>query len=207
MSSVWLVRLGFVGVITAILGVASGGLMLAWPPQVPEEMLSYPFTPDGFRTIQLWFAVHHLGLIAVLVGFAGAAGLGRSRLARAGAILAVIGMVGLTGMEVYARGFAEWQTKAANEGTMGAGYGITTSLVGLGMVVAGIAVLRTRQWTGPWRQVPLAIGVMHFVVVTPAIFSNIYVLARIAIVTWIALFGALGWALVREARARASDPG
>lgn len=200
MSSVWLVRLGAIGVITAVLGVASAGLMLSWSPQVPEEMLSYPFTPDGFRVIQLWFAVHHLGLIAVCVGFAGAAGLGPNRLGRAGAILAVIGMVGLTGMEVYAREYAEWQTKAANESAMGAGYGITTSLVGLGLIVAGIAVLRTRRWRGPWRLVPLTIGVMHFAVVTPAIFSNIYVLARLAIVTWIALFGALGWALLREAR-------
>jgi hypothetical protein len=200
MNPVWVRRLGAVGIITALLGLASGVLMLTWPPQVAEEMLSYPFTPEGFRTIQLWFAVHHLGLIAVLVGLAGAAGVGPTRLARGGAIVAVIGMVGLTGMEVYAREFAEWSTKAANEGTMGAGYGITTSLVGLGMLVAGISVLRTRRWTGVWRFIPLSIGVMHFAVVTPAMFSNVYVLARIAIIGWIALFGALGWALVRDAR-------
>jgi hypothetical protein len=39
---------------------------------------------------------------------------------------------------------------------------------------------------------------VHFVAVTPAIFSSSYAAARIAIITWIALFGLLGRALIVE---------
>lgn len=195
-----LAKLGWAGVAAAVLGVPSAALMLAWPPQVPMGVLSYPFTARGFQTIQTWFFVHHFLLDAVAVGFAFSAGIGQSRVARVGAWLAVVGLIGLTGMELFAIRFAEWQTRAANEGVMGAGYGITTSLVGLGMLIAGVGVVRARRWTGGWRFVPLLIGVTHFVLVTPAVFSNGYVVARLAIGSWIALFGALGWALVLEAR-------
>lgn len=194
--------IGFVGVVTGVVGILSAALMLAWPAEVSPDVLSYPFTVDGFRTIQTWFFVHHIGLDVLAVGFALSAGLGTSRVASVGAWLAVLGLLGLTGMELFAIQFAEWNAVAANQGTMGAGYGMTTSLVGLGMLIAGVGVLRARVWTGWWRFVPLLIGVTHFVVVTPAIFSNGYVVARLAIAMWMALFGALGWCLVREARRR-----
>lgn len=71
-------------------------------------------------------------------------------------------------------------------------------MIGLGTVIAGIAVVRARVWTGWARWVPLAIGVMHFVVVTPAIFSGGFVAGRLAIGSWMLLFGALGFALVRH---------
>jgi hypothetical protein len=200
MSSRLLSRLGAAGVAAAILGVLSAALMLAWPPQVPEGVLSYPFTPAGFRVIQTWFFIHHWGLVAVVLGFALCGGIGRSQGARAGAWLALAGTLGLTFMELFAIQFAEWQLKAANEGVVGAGYGIATSLMGLGMLAAGVGVLRAGTWTGGWRFVPLAIGIWHFAVATPAIFSNGYVIARLAIAGWIALFGALGWALLLEAR-------
>jgi hypothetical protein len=186
---------GTVGFVTGILGVLSVVPMLAWPPQSPEGVLHYPFTPEGFQVIQTWFFVHHIGLVVLLVGLAASGAVGPGRLARAAAWLAVLGMIGLTAMELFAIRFTEWETTTANEGALGAGYGITTSLVGIGMVGAGLAVLRARRWPGWWRPIPLLIGVTHFVVVTPAIFSNGYVIARLAIASWMALFAALGWGL------------
>ena len=193
---------GKVGFITGILGVLSVIPMLAWPEQSPAGLVRYPFTAAGFQTIQTWFFVHHMGLVIGLVGLALSGAMGEGRFGRGAAWLAVVGMIGLTGMELFAIQFAEWENTVASSGAMGAGYGITTNLVGLGMVGAGVSVLRARLWSGWWRFVPLLIGITHFVLVTPAIFSNGWVIARLAIASWMALFAALGWGLVVEAKRR-----
>ncbi len=202
MSPKTLSTCGKVGFITGVLGVLSVVPMLAWQPESPPGVLKYPFTTTGFRAIQSWFFVHHIGLVVALVALALSGAVGAGRIARAGAWLAVAGMVGLTGMELFAIRFSELDVKVANEGVMDAGYGITTTLVGFGMLVAGVAVLRVRRWTGWWRFVPLLLGVTHFVVVTPAVFSNGYVIARLTIASWMALFAALGWGIMAEARAK-----
>ncbi len=194
-----LTRIGALGLVTGLLGVASAALMLLWPAQAPSDVLSHPFTTEGFRTIQTWFFVHHLGLVALLVGLARSGAVPAGRLSKGGAWLAVFGTALLAAMELYAIRFAAWTTVAANEGAMGAGYGISTSLVGLGMLGAGWGVLRAGAWSGWRRFVPLLLGVTLFLVVTPGMFSG-FVIARLAIGSWMALFAALGWALVDETR-------
>lgn len=52
---------GYVGVVAGVLGALSAVVLLLWPPQVSEELLSYPLTADGFYVAQAWFFVHHLG--------------------------------------------------------------------------------------------------------------------------------------------------
>jgi hypothetical protein len=198
MSLQALSRSGKLGFITGVLGALGAVFMLAWPAQSQEGVLHYPFTIAGFRIIQAWFFVHHLGLVTLLVALALSGAVGRSRVARAGAWLGVIGMGMLAGMELFAMQYAEWNTKAANKSTMGAGYGITTSLIGLGMLVAGVGVLRAGTWSGWRRWIPLLLGVTLFLVVTPGMFGG-FVIARLAIGFWMALFAALGWAVVVEA--------
>jgi len=193
---------GKVLLITGIVGALCVIPMLAWPVESPEGLVRYPFTPAAFQAMQTWFFVHHIGLVVGAVAFALSGATGPGRFGRIAAWLSVIGMIGLTGMELFAIQFAEWDNKVASMGVMGAGYGITTNLVGLGMLGAGVSVLRARIWSGFWRFVPLLIGITHFVLVTPAIFSNGYVIARLAIGTWMALFAALGWGLMAEHRLR-----
>jgi hypothetical protein len=199
MSAKGIAFTGKIGIAVAITGVLSAAAMLAWPVQSPPELVRYPFTSSQFMAIQTWFFVHHLGMVAVLVGLARAGVTGDGRIARIGAWLAVAGTF-LLAVQELATGLLHGEAllATANEGAMGAGYGVSTNLIGLGMVVAGIGVVRARVWAGWARWVPLAIGVMHFVVVTPAIFSGNFVAARLAIGSWILLFGALGLALVRQ---------
>jgi hypothetical protein len=190
---------GRMGIAVAVTGALSAAAMLAWPKQAPPELVRYPFTLGQFQAIQTWFFVHHLGMVAVLIGLAGSGATGNGRLGRAGAWLAVVGTFLLAVQELITGfQFGDVALKAANEGAMGAGYGVSTNLIGLGMVVAGIAVVRAGVWTGWARWIPLAIGIMHFVVVTPAIFSGGFVAGRLAIGSWMLLFGALGFALVRH---------
>ena len=190
---------GRIGIAVAVTGALSAAAMLAWPVESPPELVRYPFTPAQFQAIQTWFFVHHLGMVAVLVGLARADVRGDGRLGRIGAWLAVVGTFLLAVQELITGfRFGDVAMRTANEGAMGAGYGVSTNLIGLGMVVCGIAVVRARVWTGWARWIPLAIGVMHFVVVTPAVFGGGFVAGRLAIGSWMLLFGALGLALVRR---------
>ena len=190
------VLMGWIGIAAAVTGVVSAAAMLAWPVSSPTGLVRYPFSPVEFRVVQTWFFVHHLGLLAVLVGLARSGAMGDGRVVRGAAWVAVVGMALLSLSELHAIGYGEQTLAEANRGALGAAYGISTNLVGIGAVVAGIGVLRARRWSGWVRFIPLAIGLVHFLVVIPALFSEGYVVARLAIGSWIALFGGLGWALV-----------
>ena len=197
MSREALARLGSIGVAAGALGAVSAAVLLLWPHQVAPGPVSYPFTSNGFRIAQAWFFVHHFGLIAVLAGLAGSGAAGAGRIARIGAWSAVAGAVMLAGAELLAIGYADTDFAVAYSGPMGAAYGIATTVIGAGMVAAGVAVLRAHRWTGWHRWIPLVIGVSEFVVLTPGIFAG-FVAARLAIGSWMVLFGLLGWALRAE---------
>lgn len=196
-------RFGSVGVAAGALGALSAVVLLMWPPQVALGPVSYPFTSSGFRIAQTWFFVHHFGLITVLVGLAASGAVGSGRIARIGAWSAVVGTVMLAGAEVLAMQYADTEFTLAYAGPMGAAYGIATTLIGVGMIAAGIGVLRTNRWSGWHRWIPLAIGITEFVVLTPGIFAG-FVAARIVIGSWMLLFGLLGWGLRDESGIRAT---
>ena len=52
--------------LAGVLGAASGVYLAFASPAVPEEMWSYPQTPEAFTGTQAWLAVQHLGLLAGL---------------------------------------------------------------------------------------------------------------------------------------------
>jgi hypothetical protein len=102
----------------------------------------------------------HVGELAALVavGLSGAAGTGL--LGRLGLGLAILGALMLAVAEVI--------TVSAT-GTSDTLFAIAPNLVGLGLILAGIAVLRTGRWTGWRRYLVLAQGIYVFVVMTPVI--------------------------------------
>ena len=199
MSRRFLSWAGLVGFATGLLGALSAVVMLLWPPQVAKDLVSYPFTTVGFYIAQGWFFIHHLGLVLVLVALAQSGAVGAGRLGRGGAWTAVIGMVALTFCELLAMRYADWNTATANAGLMGTCYGISVTVIGLGMLAAGIGVLRAGVWHGWRRWTPLAIGIATFAVVTPGMFGG-FVIARLAIGSWLLLLAALGWTLYVESR-------
>ncbi len=158
MSPQFLSRAGLIGLATGLLGALSAVVLLLWPPQVAEQLPSYPFTRVGFYIAQAWFFVHHFGLVPALVALAMSAALGKSRFARVGAWTAVIGIVALAFSELLAMRYADWHSDTANAGLMGACYGIAVTVIGLGMLAAGVGVLRADGWHR-WRRWPLAIGI------------------------------------------------
>ena len=105
----------------------------------------------------------------------------------------------LTFCELLAMRYADWNSDTANAGLMGTSYGISVTLIGLGMLAAGVGVLRAGVWHGWRRWTPLAIGIATFAVVTPGMFGG-FVIARLAIGSWLLLLAALGWSLYVESR-------
>lgn len=181
-----------------VLGAASGIYLAIVPPSVGPERYSYPLGAAGFEAIQLWFGIQHVGLILGLLALLTCGALGTARYGRIGLYGALAGLVVLTGTELWAIGAAEAVVGSAQTAALDRGYGIATTLAGIGLVVAGIAVLRAGAWTGWRRSLPLALGVYVFVPMFPAMLGP-FVAARLAISGWMALFAVLGWALLREA--------
>lgn len=196
-------RAGRVGAVTGVVGALAAAALLAWPAQVSDDLVSYPFTTTGFRVAQVGFFLHHVGLVVLVVAFARAAPFGDGRIARIGGWLAVAGTVALTVAELFAMRYAEWDIDLANEGAMGAAYGVACTTIGAGMLATGVSTLRAKEWNG-WRAwTPLLIGITQFVVLTPGMFGG-FVVARLAIGFWMLTFAALGWSLASAPPRRAA---
>lgn len=198
-------RAGVIGTAAGVLGGLSAVALLLWPPQVPPGLVSYPFTTTGFLVAQAWFFVHHLGLVILLVALARCGAVGAGRAPRVGAWVSVLGVVLLTGAELFAMGFADWDNDTANAGALGSAYGVACTLVGLGTIAAGIGVVRAGVWSGWHAWTPLLIGITQFLVLTPGMFGG-FVMARLVIGLWMLTFAALGWSMYAEARRAAIGP-
>jgi hypothetical protein len=201
-SSVQSTGIGFFGwlcVLAGILGAVSAVVLLAAPPAVATDRLSYPFTPAGFSVAQVWFSIHHLGLLAGLYGLRRSGAAGTGRLGSIGSWAAMVGMILLAVAELAAITVADGPAAIAQSGWLGGLYGVSSIVIGGGLILAGVAVLRTDEWRDWRRFVPLVLGVYVFVPMTPALMAS-FVAARLAIGGWMLGFAVLGWALVKSAR-------
>lgn len=180
---------------TGLVGAAAGVYLAVVPASVPDDRYSYPLSATGHIWMQLFFGIHHLGLVVGLLALWAAGVSGQSRSATAGHWLGVAGMVLLSVTELLAISAAESPLKGARADQLGIAYGVSCTLVGVGLVMVGIAVVRSGIWYGWRRYVPLAIGAWVFVPLFPALAAP-FVVARLAIMGWMLLFAALGWGLL-----------
>lgn len=191
-------RAGVVCMYAGLVGAASGIYLAAAPPQVSPDVYSYPLKAVPFAAIQVFFSIQHLALALGLVGVRQAPAFGAGRRGAWAIWTAVAGMVLLAVVELIAITAADEKYPSPRTDVLDGLYGISTIAIGIGLVVAGIAVLRAGRWTG-WQRVLLLItGVYVFVPMVPAIMGP-FVVARLAIAGWMLLFAALGWALLRSA--------
>lgn len=191
---VWTGRAGAACLAAGILGAVSGILMAVYPAQVSEDMFSYPLTADGFTVIQIWFFVQHVGLLSGIAALGRAGIMAQGRSARWGSGLAVAGMALLAVTELIAITARNSTYPGDGTGLLDALYGVSSVAVGVGLILAGIAVRRGGLWRG-WRgPVVLMTGIFVFVPMMPALIGP-FVLARLAITVWMLMFAALGYAL------------
>lgn len=190
----WVSRAGALCLAAGILGAVSGIFLAVYPAQVPEDMFSYPLTAGGFAVLQVWFFVQHLGLLAGIAALARAAVMAKGRSAGWGTGLAVSGMALLAVTELIAITARHSSYPGDRTGMLDALYGASSVAVGVGLILAGIAVRKGGRWTG-WRgRVVLVAGIFVFVPMVPALMGP-FLLARVAITVWMLLFAALGYAL------------
>ena len=105
----------------------------------------------------------HLGELAAVVALALCGAAGSGRLAGTGLGAAGLGLLMLTVAEVIT---------VSGPGASEALFTIAPNLVGLGLILTGIAVVRTGRWTGWRRWVVVALGIYVFVVMTPVIIAS-----------------------------------
>jgi hypothetical protein len=106
-------------------------------------------------------------------------------------------MLGLSALELIAISAKDSPYPSTRTDTIEAWYAVASTAIGVFLVVAGIAVLRAKVWTGWQRYLPLALGIYVFVPLTPGIFGP-FVVARLVITGWMAVFAVFGWALLRH---------
>ena len=140
----------------AVVGALVAGLSTAY---IVGQLLGMP-DPDW---AYLPRGLIHLGELAIFValGLSGAAGTG---------LLGKVGL-GVGGLGSLLLAVAEVTTLSAHA-TSETLFAVAPNLVGLGLVLAGIAVVRTGRWTGWRRWVTLALGVYVFAVLIPLVIAT-----------------------------------
>jgi Ca2+/Na+ antiporter len=185
---------GWTCVAGGAIGIACGLYTGFISPQVGTDRWSYPYAPTGYVVAQLVFALNHVMLLAGIVALARVAP-ASGRLWRAGIRTTVAGLVLYTACELWALAYTHSAKTAAGPNLLGGAYGISTLLIGVGLILAGVAVIRQRQWHGWRRLTPLIGGIAVFVVVLPGVFGP-FLAGRLAIAVWMVLWAALGAATV-----------
>ncbi|WP_299305388.1 hypothetical protein [uncultured Brachybacterium sp.] len=180
-----------------VLGAVAGVALAVWPREVAPDQFSYPLGTASFVAFQLFFAVHHLGLLVGILALGSLNRMVATRATRAGIGLAAAGMVALIAMEAAVAFLGLGITATSERGqVLGALYGVASLMIGVGLIVAGVGLARQRVFDGIWRYLPLALGVWVFVPMVPALFAPM-VWGRLAIVRWMVLFAVLGMQLRR----------
>ena len=192
-AGVWCLGAGLVGATQAI-------IMLAWSPQVSDNRYSYPFTGFGFVVAQMSFFLQHVPLVVGVAALLWLPATRASRTARIATGSAAVGLMLLAVDELITIAAYDSATDSSLATLVNNLYGPPVILIGAGLLVAGIALLRqgTARWVGA-RWVPalvLLLGVYVFVPLTPAIMGT-FTAGRLGIGGWMLLFAVLGFGLTR----------
>src|SRR5919202_3859347 len=132
-------KAGLLCLIGAVIGVISGLVTTFIPPAVSSNWYSYPYTPSGFLVAQLAFILNHLLLLVGILGLARSGTVGSGLLGRVGVHISVVGMTALTLCEISAMTLATSAYPTPSTDFMDTSYGVASILIGVGLVLAGIA--------------------------------------------------------------------
>ncbi len=196
---------GLLCLVGAVIDVISALVTAFIPPAVSFDRFSYPYTPTGFLLAQLVFMSNHVLLLVGILGLARSGAAGTGLLGRVGVWISLVGMAALTLCEVWAMTFATSPYPGPGTDVLHTSYGAASILIGVGLVLAGVAVARAGEWTGWRRFVPLICGVAVFVIVIPGVFGP-FLAGRLVLAIWMLMFAALGWALYTRARVSEAEP-
>jgi len=172
---------GIVGLVGAVFAVAV----------TVYDLLTLPI--EVSMTASVRNALLQLTAIIALAGLAALGAVGTAWWGRVGIGAAILGLVVLIGGELVE------PFDSATAETM---FALAPLLTGPGLVLAGVAVIQAKRWSGWRRFVPLACGSYLLVVFVPVVISTGSDLGFLVAVTgWDLGLAALGVAVAQEASA------
>lgn len=178
---------GLVMILGALLGLGGG---------IREAMLPTTWGSAQFLAMQGLFISAHALVLVGLIGLARSGAAGAGRLAKVGLGLALLASAMFIPLEVFVIG---------NQQLGGMLLGLCVMVHAVGMVLAGIAVLRAGRWGGWHRFMPLLSGLYTFLILIPSIVLtgdfNHWVLAG-----WEIPVVLLGIALYQQGLPRTTSP-
>jgi hypothetical protein len=182
---------------SGLIGVASCIVNLSYPAAVPKDSWSYPFDATAQWAVSGVLATTHLLAIVGFVGVLIAAPYGRSRQARIGVWVAIVGCAGLTVCELLSGAVGTRNNNSSLAGAVSGAFGVASLLTAAGSIVAGVVIARRLGLRNGWSML-LWSGVVLVVLVTPAGISGNLVFEMVALTLWSLLYVPLGQALTRS---------
>lgn len=184
-----------------VVGVAIAAyLATATADPAYADTFSAPLDPDGYRVLAALNAVQHLGMLTGVVAVTLVAR-GAGRAVRGGLRVGGVGVGLLVLCELWSITAADQPLDSTRAGLAGAAYAVPMLACGVGLLVAGLALLRERRVPRAVAWLVTACGGYVFVGLFPAVFSGSSTIMSTGIGVWLALFGLLGVALLRPVRA------
>jgi hypothetical protein len=196
---------GLVGAVASALGALGAVAIIAWDRQVPADRFSYPFDAGWFTLGQVVFAAQHVAMLPLFGGLLLLERRRPSRALRIGTWVGLAGMALLAANELVAISARNALVDDSTGSLVGTLYSLPMLLLGIGPLVAGIGVVRTRLLDGAARWLLLGLGVFVFVVMFPAVFGPM-VAGRLAIGAWLLGYAWLGLVLRQSPVSPVSSP-
>ncbi|TDW69457.1 hypothetical protein [Kribbella pratensis] len=184
-------NLTIAGLVGAALTTVSGIIIEAVvkpASDVSDKMWSYPWTSHSLVPASLANAVLHLLVVLGTIAFLQVM---TRRAGRVGGALATAGAVILFLAEFASLPIADQRLDETGPQLVGAFFGLGVALTGIGLTVAGIAVLRSPEWTGWQRYAALVAGIWSLVMIGVSATSALPVGVAIYGLTLCALFAAV----------------
>jgi len=191
---------GVLTIIGAATGIVGALVLILVPPAVPPGTLSHPLGVAGHAVAQTSFFLNHVALGVGLVAL-GLSSVSSARPGRIGTWIAVAGLALLSVCELWAIALAEAPFPSPETAPLDTAYGLSSITIGVGLVIAGIGVARTREWTGWRRWIVLVMGAMLFLVVVPGLMMG-FVGGRIVLALWMVAWALFGVALLGQRERR-----
>ena len=163
MNNLSIRRLAVAGLTGAVLTVLSGVVIEAIvkpASDVSDDRWSYPWSSDALTPVSIVFAGVHLLVFLGMLAFARTL-----RRGRAGATLALAGTLLLFLAEFAGIPFADQDLNETGPQVVGGAFGLGVALTAIGLLVAGVGVLRSRDWQGWQRYAPMVAGVWSLLMI------------------------------------------
>ncbi len=160
---------GAAAITGAFLAIVANAVIFRTDAKVPSDLVSYPLSANDFRLGQIFFAITQALMAAGIVALVRSGIAGRSRRARAGALLAAVGFLLTVPGELVLALVADATIDSGGANAASSVFGLGVLIADIGLVLFGVEALRAGIWPRHWAALPVVVGVFQLFVVTPVV--------------------------------------